>query len=49
MEISNFQIYSKDSYKFCAYCEEENIIFKIQNIQYFPAKNYELTISFNGL
>ena len=49
MEINNFQIYSKDSYKFRVYCEKENINFKIQNIQYFPTKNYELTISLNDL
>ena len=48
-KFKGYQIYSKDNFKFCAYYEEENIIFKIQKIQSFPMENYELKISLKEL
>ena len=43
------QLYSKDCFKFCINAEGDNIIFTVQNVQYFPVKVYELKISFKEL
>ena len=45
----DFQIYSKDCFKFCVKSEGDNIIFTVQNVKYFPVKTYELKISFKEL
>ena len=45
----DYEIYSKDYFKFCFNAEGDCIIFTVQNVQYFPVKEYELKILFKEL